>query len=148
MTDRPTPASHPTPAEVVDAMHAAFRVSDLEAIARHWADDVHYQAPGVELTGKPARLAAERVWLDAFTDNEVTTVRRFVDGDEIVDFAIMSGTHTGPLALPGGQVLAATGRRMSGPYVARYRIEAGRVAHQQVVYDRLAVAAQLQGEGA
>jgi hypothetical protein len=36
------------PAEMVDAMHAAFRASDLDGISRHRAEDVHYQAPGVE----------------------------------------------------------------------------------------------------
>ena len=138
----------PTPAEVVDAMHAAFRVSDLDGIARYWADDVQYQAPGVELQGKTARVAAENVWLDAFTSNDVQTTRRFVDGDEIVDFAIMSGLHTGPLALPGGQVLPPTGMRISGPYVARYRVVDGRVAYQHVIYDRLALVEQLHGGGA
>ncbi|MBI1196960.1 MAG: hypothetical protein GC203_03780 [Phenylobacterium sp.] len=135
----------PTPAQVVDAMHAAFRRSDLDGIARHWAEDVSYQAPGVELVGKAARVLAENVWLDAFSENEVETTHRFVDGDEIVDFAIMSGLHTGPLALPGGQTLAPTGVRISGPYVARYRIVDGKVACQQVVYDRLALVEQLNG---
>lgn len=140
--------SVPSPADVVDAMHAAFRISDLEGIARYWAEDVHYQAPGVELTGKAARRLAENVWLDAFSDNEVETVRRFIDGEDIVDFAIMSGVHTGPLALPGGQSLPPTGARISGPYVARYRIVNGQVVHQQVIYDRLTLVEQLQGEAA
>lgn len=135
----------PTPAQVVDAMHAAFRLSDLDGIARYWAEDVSYQAPGVELSGKVARVAAETVWLNAFSNNEVETTRRFVDGEEIVDFAIMSGVHSGPLALPGGQTLEPTGVRMSGPYVARYRIVDGRVAYQEVIYDRLALIEQLQG---
>jgi hypothetical protein len=138
----------PTPAEVVDAMHAAFRLSDLEGIARYWADEVSYEAPGVRLSGKPARVLAENVWLDAFSNNGVETTHRYIDGDEIVDFAIMSGQHTGPLALPGGQTLAATGVRVSGPYVARYRIVDGRVTHQQVVYDRLALVEQLHGGAA
>lgn len=138
----------PTPAQVVDAMHAAFRESDLDGIARYWAEDVTYRAPGVELSGKAARVLAENVWLDAFTSNEVETTARFVDGDEIVDFAIMSGLHTGPLALPGGQVLPATGVRVSGPYVARYRIVEGRVAYQHVIYDRLTLVEQLHSGAA
>ena len=135
----------PTPAEIVDAMHAAFRARDLDAIARHWSDDVHYLAPGVELHGKAARLEAEKVWLNAFTENEVRTVQRFVDGDSIVDFAIMSGVQTGAMALPGGGELPATGHRISGSYVARYRIDDGKVAFQEVVYDRLALMQQLGG---
>ena len=57
---------------------------------------MHYQAPGVELVGRPARIAAENVWLDAFTENDIHTTGRYVDGDEIVDFAVMTGVHSGP----------------------------------------------------
>ena len=132
-----------TPAEVVDAMHAAFRRSDLEGIAAHWTDDIHYEAPGVELRGKPARLEAEKVWLNAFSANDVRTTRRFIEGDEIVDFAIMEGLHSGGLALPGGEILPATQQRISGIYVAHYKIRDSKVAHQQIVYDRLALVEQL-----
>lgn len=129
----------PSPAEVVDAMHAAFRRSDLDGIAAHWHEDVAYEAPGVALSGKHARVAAEMVWLNAFSDNDVETHARFEKGDEIVDFCTMRGTHTGPMALPGGANLPATGARLSGPYAARYRIRQGKVIFQQVIYDRMAL---------
>jgi hypothetical protein len=132
-----------TPAQVVDAMHAAFRKGDLDGISRHWSDEVHYEAPGVELHGKAARIEAEKVWLGAFSENDVHTHTRFVDGDEVVDFAVMSGLHSGPLPLPGGATLPATARRVSGPYVSRYRVVEGRVIYQHVVYDRLALVEQL-----
>jgi limonene-1,2-epoxide hydrolase len=89
----------PTPAEVVDAMHAAFRAPDLDGISRHWAEDVYYQAPGVELVGRPARIAAAKVWLDACTENDIQTTGSYVDGDEIVDLAVMTSVHSGPLPL-------------------------------------------------
>lgn len=138
MTDTPK-----TPAEVVDAMHAAFRRGDLAAIAAHWHDDVVYEAPGVTLEGKAARTVAETVWLNAFSENDVQTSARYVDGDEIVDFCTMSGLHSGPLALAGGGELQATGARLSGPYVARYRIRDDKVVFQQVIYDRLALVQSL-----
>lgn len=128
-----------TPAQVVDAMHAAFRNADLETIAAHWHDDVEYEAPGVSLRGKPARIEAEKIWLSAFSQNEVRTTSRFVNGEEIVDFAEMRGQHTGPLMLPGGASIPATGKHVAGPYVARYRVRDGKVVSQHVVYDRLAL---------
>jgi ketosteroid isomerase-like protein len=132
-----------TPAQVVDAMHAAFRLGDLDAIATFWADDVDYKAPGVALTGHSARREAETVWLNAFSDNAVDTYARYQKGEEIVDFATMAGRHTGPLALPGGQTLPATGAAISGPYVARYTIRNGKVVAQEVIYDRLELMASL-----
>lgn len=140
-------APYPTPAEVVDAMHAAFNRSDLAAIAAHWADDVEYRAPGVELKGHAARIEAEKVWLGAFTENTVSTYARFEKGDEIVDFAIMGGRNTGPLALPGGGELAPTGAAFSGPYAARYTIRAGKVVAQEVIYDRMALVQALGAGG-
>ena len=117
---------------------------DLDAIAAFWADDVDYKAPGVALSGHAARRQAESVWLNAFSDNTVDTYARFEKGDDIVDFAIMGGRHTGPLALPGGQALSATGAIISGPYAARYTIRAGKVVAQEVIYDRLDLMASLQ----
>ena len=137
--------SHPTPAEVVDAMHAAFRQGDLQAIAHHWDDDVEYNAPGVALRGKAARTLAETVWLAAFSENDVETHARFVDGDNIVDFCTMSGRHTGALQLPDGGTIPASLAIVSGPYAARYRVIGGKVVYQQVIYDRLAL---LQAVGA
>jgi ketosteroid isomerase-like protein len=133
----------PTPIEIVEAMHAAFRRRDLDDIARHWADDVVYEAPGVSLAGKEARIAAEHVWLDAFTEGDVFVKAHYVAGDEIVVIGEMVGLHSGPLAVPGGATIPATGRRIEGPYVARYRIRDGRVASQTVIYDRLALLHQL-----
>lgn len=132
-----------TPAQVVDAMHEAFRRGDLAGIAAYWADDVDYKAPGVSLKGHAARLEAEKVWLNAFSENTVETYARFEKGDEIVDFATMGGRQTGPLALPGGDTLPATGAVIQGPYVARYAIRDGKVAAQQVIYDRLDLLASL-----
>lgn len=133
------------PAQVIDAMHAAFHLRDLDAIARHWAQDVVYEAPGVRLQGRAARTLDEKTWLDAFSDNTVEVQSRYVIGDEVIDFCVMGGVHTGDLALPGGALLAPTGNRILGQYVARYRVKDGQVVHQQVVYDRLSVVEQLHG---
>ena len=144
MTDtaQPQPLS---PAAVVDAMHEAFRRGDLEAIAMHWHDDVAYRAPGVDLLGKPARIMAEQVWLGAFSENDVRTHARLVDGEAITDFCTMSGVHSGPLLLPDGTAIPPSGARISGTYAARYRIRNGKVTEQEVIYDRLAL---LQSIGA
>ncbi len=138
------PATEPTPAQIVDAMHEAFRRGDLAAIAAHWSDDVDYRAPGVALSGKPARIEAEKIWLGAFSENGVETYARFEKGDEIVDFAVMTGRHTGPLALPGGGEIAPTGAPISGRYAARYTIRGGKVVAQEVIYDRLALVESLK----
>ncbi|MFO6448020.1 ester cyclase [Erythrobacter sp. NE805] len=138
MTDTAQPQAL-SPAAVVDAMHEAFRHGDLDAIAMHWHDDVVYEAPGVSMTGKPARIMAEQVWLGAFSENDVRTHARLVDGEAIIDFCTMSGVHTGPLMLPDGTAIPPSGARISGTYAARYRIVAGKVVEQEVIYDRLAL---------
>lgn len=97
------------PPKLIDVMHAAFRVRDLDAIADRWAADVVYGAPGVRLQGRAARKLDEKIWLDAFSDNTVEVLSRYVIGDEVIDFCVMGGLHTGDLALPGGGALAPKG---------------------------------------
>jgi len=131
-------------AAVIEAMHSAFRKRDLDGIAAYWADDVEYEGPGVALRGKAARTADEKIWLDAFSENDVTVQARYCQADEVIDFCVMKGVHSGNLVLPGGVVLPPTGRRIEAQYVARYRILKGMVVRQQVMFDRLSVLEQLQ----
>jgi hypothetical protein len=127
------------PALIVDDMLSAFRAGKLRAISHHWATDIVYEAPGISTQGKAARIAAEQVWLTAFSDNCLDVVARYQVTDEVIDFCTMSGCHSGPILFPGGGSLPATNKQISGTFVSRYRIRNGKVIFQQVIYDRLAL---------
>lgn len=133
------------PLAVVQAMHAAFNRRDLDAIAAYWAEGIRYVAPGVDVTGKAARVRDERAWLEAFSGNSVRVEAITASGDEVMEVCVLGGVHTGPLALPDGSALPPTNRRIEGRFASHYRVVEGKVVYQEILYDRLGLAQQLQG---
>lgn len=132
----------------MDALSVAMRVEktfaerDIDGLVALWADDIEYEAPGLSITGKPARLAAERIWLDAFPDVTVEIRRQHVSADCIIFESVMRGTHTGPLPSPGGDI-PPTGRSIEGQYSTFMWIANGQVVRQRVYYDRFDLLANL-----
>lgn len=131
------------PADIVNAMHRAFRARDLDAIAAYWADDIRYVAPDVDVVGRDARIRDEQAWLGAFTDNDVEVHALVEQGDEVMEFCTLGGVHTGALPLPDGNVLPATNRRIAGAFASHYRIKDGKVVYQQIIYDKFGLLRQL-----
>jgi len=112
-----------------------FADRDLNALSALWADEVEYEAPGVSLRGKAARLVAERVWLDAFPDVTVEIRRQLVGNDWVVFESTMRGTHTGPLKTPEGDI-PPTGVSIAEEYATFMWFAGGQVVRQRVYYDR------------
>jgi predicted ester cyclase len=85
------------------------------------------------------RLAKE---LAAFTDIAHRYVSYVEQGDAFADEWVFAGTHTGPLLLPDGTELAATGKRVEMPGMEFVKIRDGKIVADNLYYDNLAVAAQ------
>jgi predicted ester cyclase len=79
---------------------------------------------------------------DAFPDNQVRTVAVFEDGSTGVLQAVFEGTHTATLNAPG-QPIAATGKRVSLPFVNVSSLTEGKVAAFTLYFDRAELMAQL-----
>jgi len=139
--------NHPTAAQVVNSMHAAFRKRDMDAIAQYWDDDIAYEGPGVKTLGKAERIAGEVEWLEAFTENDVKVLSTFEFGEELVEICVLEGTHSGGLPLPGGGVLPPTHRHIAVEFVSYYRVQDGKVVAQKIIFDRMSVMEQLQAGG-
>jgi steroid delta-isomerase-like uncharacterized protein len=133
----------PGPAEYPKLAEDAFNRRDLAALARLWAPDFHYSAPGGEETStREAAVAREQALLDAFPDIRADLGRHLVCGDALVIEGIMSGTHDGPLRL-GDVRIAATHRPMRTRFVGVFSFEAGLVRRERVYYDRMELLQQL-----
>jgi predicted ester cyclase len=85
------------------------------------------------------RLAKE---LAAFTDIAHRYVSYVEQGDAFADEWVFAGTHTGPLLLPDGSELAATGKRVEMPGMEFVKVRDGMIVVDNLYYDNLAVAAQ------
>ena len=89
-----------------------YNAGDLDGVIDLYADDAVQLMPDGTFEGRAAikdRLAKE---LDAFSDIAHRYVSYVEQGDAFADEWVFAGTHTGPLQLPDGTELAATGKRV------------------------------------
>jgi predicted ester cyclase len=99
--------------------------------------------PDGTFTGRSAirdRLAKELV---AFSDLAHRYISYVEQGDAFADEWVFVGTHTGPVVLPDGTQIPATGKRVEVQGMELVRVRDGKVVVDNLYYDNLAVAAQL-----
>jgi uncharacterized protein (TIGR02246 family) len=106
--------SMPTPRELTDAITTAYNAHQLSRLAEFFRPDIVLVAPDAgELKGREQVAEYHRAFLQAFPDATVEVVAKHDSGDTTIDEWIVQATHTGPLSLPGGETIPATGRRVS-----------------------------------
>jgi hypothetical protein len=122
----------------------AWRARDADAFAASYSDDAAIRAPGgLELQGKEGARAFMGVWAEAFPDNEIRIEHEYVDGSVVVQEGTFSGTHTGNLTTPDGQVIPPTGRSVKATYADVFVVEGDLVVSDTLYFDRLELLTQL-----
>lgn len=81
-------------------------------------------------------------WNEAFPDNGIDDAVVFGTDDQAAEEARFSGTHTGTLRTPNGDV-PPTGKRMASRYAAVSRVKNGKVTSFHLYFDVADVLAQL-----
>ncbi len=120
-----------------------YNAGDLDGVMDLYAEDSTQLMPDGTFEGRSAirdRLATE---LAAFSDIAHRYVSYVEEGDAFADEWVFVGTHTGPLALPDGTELPATGKRVEVPGMELVRVRDGKIVVDNLYYDTLSVAAQL-----
>jgi ketosteroid isomerase-like protein len=96
--------------EILDRITAAVVMGDGEALGRLYAADAVAESPeGPRLEGRAAIVEYMTTFKRAFPDVSWESAHQHESGDTAIDEGYITGTHTGPLATPEGE-LAATGR--------------------------------------
>jgi predicted ester cyclase len=115
----------------------------------HWADYETVMHPDVDLISSFATVHSAADWADvsrsfaaAMPDGAHTVTRVVQAGDRFAVQGVWTGTHTGPLGTPGGEV-PATGRVVTLPFCAVGTQRDGRVSSMTLYLDQLAMLAQL-----
>jgi ketosteroid isomerase-like protein len=119
-----------------------YNAGDLDGVMDLYAEDSVQLMPDGLFQGRRAikdRLAKE---LDAFSDIAHRYTSYVEEGDAFADEWVFVGTHTGPLVLPDGSELAATGKRVEMPGMEYVKMRDGKIVVDNLYYDNLAVAAQ------
>lgn len=131
--------------DLLDRYVQRYNAGDLDAVIDLYADDAVQGMPDGIFEGREAireRLAQE---LEAIPDVTHTVVSFIDQGDAFADEWTFVGTHTGgPLTLPNGDVLPATGKRVEVRGMEVVRVNAdGKIVLNTLYYDNMAVAVQL-----
>jgi steroid delta-isomerase-like uncharacterized protein len=120
-----------------------YNAGDLDGVMELYAEDSTQLMPDGTYEGRSAirdRLAQE---LAAFSDLAHRYLSYVEEGDAFADEWVFVGTHTGPVALPDGTEVPATGKRVEVQGMELVRVRDGRIVADNLYYDNLAVAAQL-----
>ncbi len=130
--------------EVVQRAWHAYAQHDLDAVLEAYAEDAVLTVPGAP----PAegRAAIRQTWgsfLTAFPDDSPKIERIVGEGDTVVIEFSSSGTHSGPLALPSGETLPATGRTVEISGISITDVRNGRIRRETFYWDGLSFLTQL-----
>ena len=129
--------------ELLEKYVERYNAGDLDGCMELYAEDAVQLMPDGFYEGRGAigdRLARE---LDAFPDIDWTVESFIEDGDLFADEWTFVGTHAGPLPLPDGTELPATGRRIEIRGMEYVQMRDGKIVVDNLYYDAMAVAAQL-----
>ncbi len=138
----------PSPAAQLDAnknlvrqFTEAVNAADWEGLADIVAEDFsrHSAATaGPPVTSRDEFIQLQESFLVSFPDQRVTVQQLIAEGDQVAALATYSATHTGPMG-----DFPATGKAVESPFLAIFRIEAGRIAELWVEWDNVAMLTQL-----
>jgi predicted ester cyclase len=121
----------------------AFNAHDEQRIRELSAENEVFEAPGdVRLEGRDATVAYAMSWVNAFGDARIDVHDEHVDGDWVVQEFVFSGTHTGPLLSPSGEI-PPTNRQLRGRGVQIFRVEDDVVVDTRLYFDQVEVLTQL-----
>jgi len=130
---------------VTEFLQGVFGRHDTSAAKEFLADEFvdHSLPPGMD-TSRDGFVAYVQTFLTAFPDLSVTVDDVIVSGDRVATRTTYRGTNTGPLQMPDGTVLPATGKsvQFEGNDIARVDDEGHAVEHWGI-FDQMGMMGQL-----
>jgi predicted ester cyclase len=133
---------------VGDALEAAkradeaFNAHDLEARLAANTDDTELVMPGgMKLRGREQADVLRAFW-GALPDATITWENHVESGFMVAGEGFLTGTHTGPLRTPQGEI-PPSGRQVRLPYAFVRRVEGGKIASEHLYFDQMELLQQL-----
>jgi len=129
--------------EILERYVELYNAGDLDACMELYAEDAVQAMHDGVFEGREAireRLARD---LTTFPDITYTVISFFEQGDRFADEFVVAGTQTGPLPLPDGTEIPASGRRVEIRGMEFVEVRDGRIVVDNLYYDSLAMLAQL-----
>ena len=127
---------------VVDRTYETWNGGDVSGLQELYALDADVAIPGASAQGREQIGALWGAFISAFPDGQLTELLRLDCGGYIVSENNLSGTHTGPLDTPQGEI-PATGNSVSVDGVSIFKIENGEIQSEHLYFDQVTFLAQL-----
>lgn len=121
---------------------AAVEARDRDRLRATYAEGAVLEAPGAHFEGSDQIAEYVMTWLRAFPDGRQTVTNQLVAGDWVVQEFTFTGTHTGTLVSPDGEI-PATGRALSGQAVSIFRVAGGQIVEERLYFDQVDFLTQL-----
>lgn len=131
--------------EVMDRLTDALTGHpDLKVIAELYAEDaVAYTPDEGEIRGRDNIVEYWRQMTEAVPEATFDSLHSYEVGDTAIDEGIFSGRNTGPLALPTGDSLPATGKEVRIRGVDLATVKDGRITEYRLYFDEMEFLGQL-----
>ena len=126
--------------QVIESHVTAFNAQDFDASP--WSSDGEVIAPGGEFRGGDEVRGFFQVFWQAFPDARLELVRLIGEESFVAAEGLLTGTHSGVLQTPGGEV-PATGRRLELRWAAMYETRGDELISEHLVFDQVDFLTQL-----
>lgn len=130
--------------QVIDRMTEAMVNHDVTKLAAVYALDAVIDTPDEgQIKGRDQIARYLKQFLDAFPDLSWEELAKHESGDTSIDEGWVVGTNTGPLAVPGGGTVPATGRAVRLRSCDIATVADGLITSHRFYYDQMDVLRQL-----
>ena len=130
--------------EVMDRMTNAVQANDRDALAACYADDAVVVTPDAgEITGRDAIVRYFLQYSDSFSNFSYEYVQKHESLHAAIDEGHFIGTNDGPLPLPSGETIPATGRQIRVRECDVATVQNGQIIVHHVYFDQLEFMSQL-----
>lgn len=120
--------------QVAEQAYAAMAAHDLRALTDLCAPTCELTEPGVHLRGPEQIGPYLQAYFTAFPDMQVEVQSMLETGDRVAAEVRFTGTHTGPLAGPGGE-LPPSGKRIDMQAADFLTVSGGQITSWRVYID-------------
>ena len=129
--------------DLLKQTEAFYAKLDYTGLTSLYASDAILTDPTGRYEGREAIRAYFQAGDKPFSDVTIENSRMIEEGDTVVAEWTWRGTHTGPLPMPDGTELPATGRTIENPGVSIFTVRDGKIAVEHDFFDNAAMMSQL-----
>ncbi len=131
--------------KVIEKMVKAYNTRDWDLVANLHSKSVIGVSPETPEPRKGREAIREEFvgYATAFPDSRLRMKRAFGQKDWVGAEFTFAGTHTGPLAGPGGQAVPPTNKPLRLEYAVVYKLKKGEITERHEYFDLMGMMAQL-----